>query len=93
MSDVPWDFSEEQVGKMFPDLPEEDRAEAAGNYSQYFQVLARIYDDLGDKGNLKEVMLRLQYEKRNRNKLASQNESDQNDDTSTPKGESNEFNS
>lgn len=71
MQDVPWALSEELVAKMFPDLPEDQRAKAAESYSQYFQVVAKIYDDLEEKGKLKDVLLRAQYEKRNRKNNAS----------------------
>jgi len=73
MQDVPWKVSEEMISKMFPHLPENERAEVAGNYSQYLKVVAKIHDDLEANGKLKDVLLRIQYEKRNRNKPESHN--------------------
>ncbi len=90
MSDVPWNFSEDSIAEIFPELKTEQRAEAAENLSHYFRVVSEIYDELQAKGNLEEVLLRAQWEKRNLNKPASQNISQENDGTSNPIRESNE---
>ncbi len=74
MQDIPWDFSEDDIAKMFPGLPPEHRAKAAENYSGYLSVIAKIYDRLKAEGKWDEVKLRINYEKRNRNKHESQNE-------------------
>ncbi len=84
MQDRDWDLSEDQIGKLFPDLKEEERLEAADNFSQYLKVVARIYDRLKEEGKLEEVLLRAQYEKKSRNKSASQNNNQSKDDSLTP---------
>jgi DNA-binding TFAR19-related protein (PDSD5 family) len=66
MGDLPWNFSEEDMAKLYPELSLEERAEAAENLSRYFQVVGKIHDRLDDEGKLKDVLLRIQYEKRNR---------------------------
>lgn len=88
MSDLSGNISEEHMAKMFPDLTPEEQREAAENYSDYLHVVAQIDDDLTDKGELKQVQLRFQYEKRNRKFDASQNDSVENDGLETPIHES-----
>ncbi len=57
-----------------PHLKPEERKEAAEKYSRYLQVIAKIYDDLEEKGEPKDVLLKIQYENRNRHNDASQND-------------------
>lgn len=76
MGDQEWNLSEDDIEKLYPELDPEQRAEAAENLSRYFKVIGKIYDRLDDEGKLKDTLLRIQYEKRNRNSNASQNESD-----------------
>jgi DNA-binding TFAR19-related protein (PDSD5 family) len=93
MGDLPWNFSEEDMSKLYPELKPEERAEAAENLSQYFKIVGRIYDRLDDEGKLKDTLLRIQYEKRNKYKLASQFVNNKNDDIPTPTEDSNEISS
>ncbi|MFN0279199.1 MAG: hypothetical protein ACKVRN_11430 [Pyrinomonadaceae bacterium] len=83
MQDLSWDLTEDQIGRLFPHLPEGDRTEAAATYSRYLKVVAKIYDRLEDEGKLQDVLLRAQYEKRRQDKSASQNVNQQTDDTPT----------
>jgi hypothetical protein len=83
MSDRSWNISAKQIAKMFPDLTPEEQREAAESYSAYLRGVAKIYDDLKDKGELEEVLLRIQYEKRNRKIDASQNDNEEPDDSQT----------
>ena len=89
MQDFELRITEEHIAKYFPGLPAEEHGEAAENYSAYLRLVARIYDRLEDEGRLRDVLLRAQYDKRNRDKPASQNEKGTNDDTPTPNGDSN----
>ncbi len=68
-----WNFSEEDMAKLFPELKPEERAAAAQNLSNYFSVVARIHDKLKNAGKLDDAILRAQYEMGNKNKPASQN--------------------
>jgi len=90
MGNVPWNLSEDDVARLYPELDPEQRAEAAENLSRYLRVVGEIHDKLDDEGELKDVLLRIQYEKRNRRSDASQNVKRENDDSSTPTGDSNE---
>lgn len=74
MGDFSWKVTEEQIAKHFPEIPEIERAEAAENYSKYLQVVAKIYDDLEEKGKLRDALLRAQWLKRVRKNNASQND-------------------
>ncbi|MEO8649803.1 MAG: hypothetical protein ABI539_11615 [Acidobacteriota bacterium] len=89
MGDLKWDLNEVHVERLYPELDQEQRSEAAENLSQYLKVIGKIYDHLDDEGKLEETMLRVQYEKRNRKNPVSQNESAQNDDTPTSTADSN----
>ena len=63
-----------------------------GDILRVSRVVARIYGHLTDDGRLKDVLLRAQYDKRNRNKSASQNKKGAgDDDTPTTEVESNGF--
>lgn len=74
MGDQNFDLSEEQIAQMFPHIKGEDRAAFAESYSRYLNVVAKVYDRLQDEGKLEEVLLRAQYNKRDRNKPTSHNE-------------------
>ncbi len=67
-SDTRLTAQREQIGTMFPELKAEERQEAAENYCQYLRAVSKIYEDLEDKSELNDVLLRVQYEKRNRKK-------------------------
>ncbi len=93
MRDLRWNLTEDDMEKLYPELDPEQRAEAADNLSRYFKVIGKIYDHLEDEGKLKDTLLRIQYQKRNRKNPASQNESEENDDIPTSTQDSNEFTS
>lgn len=84
MGDIPWNLSEDDMAKLYPELKTEDRAEAAESLSRYFKVKGKIYDHLGDEGKLKDTLLRIQCEKRSGNNTASQSDIEETDDTPRP---------
>lgn len=90
MQDIPWNFTEDQMAELYPELKPEDRAAAAYNLSGYFKVVARIYDRLEEEGKLEDVLLRAQWEKREQYKQHP-NKPKPTDDTTTTHGASNEF--
>ncbi len=93
MGDLPWNLSEDDIAKLYPELEPKQRAEAAENLSRYFNVIGKIYDHLDDAGELKDTLLRIQYEKRSDKSPASQNGLEENDDIPTTTGDSKEFTS
>jgi hypothetical protein len=93
MGDFPWNLSGNDMRELYPELEPEQRVEAAENLSRYFKVVGKIHDHLDDQGKLKDTLLRIQYEKRNRKDTESQNVNQQTDDTATTTGDLNESNS
>lgn len=47
MGDVGWNFTEDDIENVYPELEPEQRAEAAENLSRYFKVVGKVYDRLG----------------------------------------------
>lgn len=86
MSNLNWKFTKENMKELCPELKPEERAEAVENLSQYFRIGGRTYDRLDDEGRIKDTLLRVQYEKRNRENNASRNVNRENDDTPYPNG-------
>ncbi len=68
------------IHDFYPDLSPEDRAEVQENLQEYVRIVWKIFNRLKAEGKLEDVMLRAQWEKRNRHKPASQNINAENDD-------------
>ncbi len=62
------DLTEEDMAKMFPALPPEDRAEAAYNFTEYIRVVARIFDDLVQEYRIPKSIIRAAEKRRKRMK-------------------------
>lgn len=56
------------IADLYPDFSSEEHAEAEANLKAYVALVWRIYTRLKAEGKLEEALLRIQYEKRNRNK-------------------------
>jgi len=54
------------ISDLYPELSPEEQQEAEQSLKDYLQVVKKIYDRLQAEGKLEDVLLRIQYEKRNR---------------------------
>jgi hypothetical protein len=56
------------IADLYPDLTPEQQAEAEYRLLRYLAVVRSIYDDLVESGEIDKVLLKLQWQKRYRNR-------------------------
>lgn len=59
------------IKDLYPDLTAEERVQAEQNLKDYVCVVKQIYDRLKSEGKWEQTKLRIEYEKRHRNKKDS----------------------
>lgn len=58
------------ISDLYPELSPEERQEVEQNVKAYLEVVKRIYDSLSEDER-KKLLLRVQWEKRNKNKKSA----------------------
>jgi hypothetical protein len=56
------------IADLYPELTPEQQAEAEERLLRYLAVVRKIYDRLVETGEIDNVLLRIQWEKKNRKK-------------------------
>ncbi len=55
------------IADLYPELTPEQQAEAEERLLRYLAIVRKIYDHLVETGEIDNVLLRIQWEKKNRN--------------------------